>query len=378
MAAHALLSPSSSHRWLVCTPAPRLESTLPEPKRNPSAFDFSGEGTLCHSISEAKLRYQLGQISEAEYNAEIETCKANPLYSEEIDEAADSYVVYVRSQIGSEDQAFIEQKLDLTEYVVEAFGSADCVIISPNSIRVIDLKAGKGVAVNAKSNSQLKLYALGAYEKFKDEFPNIKNVTWTIVQPRLQSISSEESTIDKLIDWGKNFVAKKAKMAGIGTGQFIAGEHCGWCRAKSICRERAEHNLELAKMEFRDPPLLSDEEMSNVLDKAQDLKSWVGDVEDYALNKAVDTGAVPKGYKLATTVTHRKISDIALASEVLISKGISKSEIWEQPKMKSIASLEKLAAKGQIITWLGDLVQRPEGSPKLVRDRAGNVSDDFK
>jgi hypothetical protein len=333
---------------------------------------------LCHSISEAKLRYQLGQISEAEYNAEIETCKANPLYSEEIDEAADSYVVYVRSQIGSEDQAFIEQKLDLTEYVVEAFGSADCVIISPNSIRVIDLKAGKGVAVNAKSNSQLKLYALGAYEKFKDEFPNIKNVTWTIVQPRLQSISSEESTIDKLIDWGKNFVAKKAKMAWIGTGQFIAGEHCGWCRAKSICRERAEHNLELAKMEFRDPPLLSDEEMSNVLDKAQDLKSWVGDVEDYALNKAVDTGAVPKGYKLATTVTHRKISDIALASEVLISKGISKSEIWEQPKMKSIASLEKLAAKGQIITWLGDLVQRPEGSPKLVRDRAGNVSDDFK
>jgi len=378
MAAHALLSPSSSHRWLVCTPAPRLESTLPEPKRNPSAFDFSGEGTLCHSISEAKLRFQLGQISEEEYNAEIEICKANPLYSEEIDEAADSYVVYVRSQIGSEDQAFIEQKLDLTEYVVEAFGSADCVIISPNSIKVIDLKAGKGVAVNAKSNSQLKLYALGAYEKFKDEFPNIKNVTWTIVQPRLQSISSEESTIDKLIDWGKNFVAKKAKMAWIGTGQFIAGEHCGWCRAKSICRERAEHNLALAKMEFRDPPLLSDEEMSNVLDKAQDLKSWVGDVEDYALNKAIDTGAVPKGYKLTTTVTHRKISDIALASEVLISKGISKSEIWEQPKMKSIASLEKLAAKGQIITWLGDLVQRPEGSPKLVRDRAGNVSDDFK
>jgi hypothetical protein len=131
-------------------------------------------------------------------------------------------------------------------------------------------------------------------------------------------------------------------------------------------------------MEFRDPPLLSDEEMSNILDKAQDLKSWVGDVEDYALSKAVDTGAVPKGYKLTTTTTHRKISDIALASEVLISKGIPKNEIWEQPKMKSIASLEKLAAKGQIITWLGDLVQRPEGSPKLVRDRAVSIEDDFK
>jgi len=378
MAQHALLSPSSSHRWLVCTPAPRLEATLPEPKRNPSAFDFSGEGTLCHSMSEAKLRFQLGQISADEFNTEMDLCKANSLYSEELEDAADNYVVYVRSQIGTDDQTFIEQKLDLTEYVVEAFGSADCVIISPTSIRVLDLKAGKGVPVFAEGNSQLKLYALGAYEKFKDQFPNIKNITWTIVQPRLNSISSESTTIDKLVDWGKNFVAKKAKLAWVGTGQFIAGEHCGWCRAKSICRERAEYNTSLAKLEFRDPPLLSDEEMSNILDKAQDLRSWVADVEDYALDKAVETGTVPKGYKLATSVTHRKVIDVALASEVLISKGIPKNEIWEKPKMKSIASLEKLAAKGQIVTWLGDLIQRPEGQPKLVRDRANTAEDDFK
>jgi len=378
MAQHALLSPSSSHRWLVCTPAPRLEATLPEPKRNPSAFDFSGEGTLCHSMSEAKLRFQLGQISADEFNTEMDLCKANSLYSEELEDAADNYVVYVRSQIGTDDQTFIEQKLDLTEYVVEAFGSADCVIISPTSIRVLDLKAGKGVPVFAEGNSQLKLYALGAYEKFKDQFPNIKNITWTIVQPRLNSISSESTTIDKLVDWGKNFVAKKDKLAWVGTGQFIAGEHCGWCRAKSICRERAEYNTSLAKLEFRDPPLLSDEEMSNILDKAQDLRSWVADVEDYALDKAVETGTVPKGYKLATSVTHRKVIDVALASEVLISKGIPKNEIWEKPKMKSIASLEKLAAKGQIVTWLGDLIQRPEGQPKLVRDRANTAEDDFK
>ena len=378
MAHHALLSPSSSHRWLVCTPAPRLDATLPEPKRNPSAFDFSGEGTLCHSMSEAKLRFQLGQISADEFNTEMDLCKANSLYSEELEDAADNYVVYVRSQIGTDDQTFIEQKLDLTEYVVEAFGSADCVIISPTSIRVLDLKAGKGVPVFAEGNSQLKLYALGAYEKFKDQFPNIKNITWTIVQPRLNSISSESTTIDKLVDWGKNFVAKKAKLAWVGTGQFIAGEHCGWCRAKSICRERAEYNTSLAKLEFRDPPLLSDEEMSNILDKAQDLRSWVADVEDYALDKAVETGTVPKGYKLATSVTHRKVIDVALASEVLISKGIPKNEIWEKPKMKSIASLEKLAAKGQIVTWLGDLIQRPEGQPKLVRDRANTAEDDFK
>jgi hypothetical protein len=104
----------------------------------------------------------------------------------------------------------------------------------------------------------------------------------------------------------------------------------------------------------------------------------VSDVEDYALDKAVETGEVPKGYKLATSVTHRKVIDVMLASEVLESKGIPKSEIWEKPKMKSIASLEKLANKGQIVTWLGDLIQRPEGQPKLVRDSANNAKDDFK
>ncbi len=378
MASHALLSPSSSHRWLVCTPAPRLEATLPEPKRNPSAFDFSGEGTLCHSMSEAKLRFQLDQISADEFNIEMDLCKANSLYSDELEAAADNYVVYVRSQIGSEDQVFIEQKLDLTEYVIEAFGSADCVIISPTSIRVLDLKAGRGVPVFAESNSQLKLYALGAYEKFKDQFPNIKNITWTIVQPRLNSISSESTTIDKLVDWGKNFVAKKAKLAWVGTGQFVAGEHCGWCRAKSICRERAEYNTSLAKLEFRDPPLLSDDELAEVLDKAQGLRSWAGDVEEFVLNRAVETGEVPTGYKLAKSVTHRKVIDVMLASEVLMSKGIPKNEIWEAPKMRSIANLEKLAGKGQIVSWLGDLIQRPEGQPKLVRDSANTAKDDFQ
>lgn len=376
--AHALLSASGSKRWLACTPSARLEATLPEQKRSKNAFDFSAEGTTAHALAEIKLLYHFGKIDTDEYNREYETIKQTQYYNDDFEAHVDNYVLYVRSQVGDGDEPMFEQKTDFSDWVPEGFGTADVVILSKYKIRVIDLKFGAGIPVDAKDNPQLRLYALGAYSKFKELYPEIREVEYTIHQPRLNSITTDGTTLNKLIDWATFYVKPKAKRAWVGDGEFVAGDHCQFCRAKAQCRARADFNTALAKMEFRDPPLLSDEEMSNVLDKAQDLKSWVGDVEDYALNKAVDTGDVPKGYKLTTTTTHRKISDIALASEVLISKGIPKNEIWEQPKMKSIASLEKLAAKGQIVTWLGDLVQRPEGSPKLVRDRAGNVGDDFK
>jgi hypothetical protein len=114
-----------------------------------------------------------------------------------------------------------------------------------------------------------------------------------------------------------------------------------------------------------------------VLAKAQDLRTWVADVEEYALEKAVNENKLPTGFKLSTTVTHRKITDQMLAAEVLKEKGVPEEQIWESPKLKSIATLEKLRPKGQVVAWLGELVQRPEGSPKLVRVQE-TASEDFK
>lgn len=364
--AHALLSPSSSHRWLVCTPAPRLEATLPEPKRPAGSKDFSGEGTLGHSLSEAKLRFQLDMIGSKEYDTEINLIKQNPLYSEELEEISNTYVNFVRSQIGSGDVVDIEARVDISEYAVECFGSADCIIVSENKITVVDLKCGSG-AVSATDNTQLKLYALGAYERYKDRFPKIKEARYIIVQPRLDSISEDHTTIEKLTDWGKHFVKPRSQKAWIGAGDFIAGDHCNWCKAKGQCRARADFNNAVAQQEFRDPPLLNDDEISDILGKASQIKSWLGDIEDYALAKAVTQGECPTGYKLGTTSTHRKITDAHFAATVLKEKGIDESLLWEAPKLKSVSALEKLAPKGQVVAWLGDLVQRPVGSPKLVK-----------
>lgn len=376
MTAHALLSASSSKRWLMCTPSARLESTLPEQKRAASAFDFSAEGTLAHSLGEAKLRLYYNQIGHEDYEREYEIIKAHPYFNEDLEAHVDSYVVYIRSQIGEGDRPLFEQRVDFSDWIPDGFGTADVVILSEHTIRVYDLKFGKGIPVSAQDNTQLRLYALGAYAKFKEEYPNIKEVSYTIHQPRLDSISTDGTSISKLLDWAQYYVKPKAKKAWSGSGEFLPGEWCQFCRAKAQCRARSDFNTELAKLEFKEAPLLDEEEVSQVLEKAQQLRTWVNDVEAYTLEQAITANVIPTGYKLATTKTHRKIGDQTLAAHVLLEKGFPEAEIYEPKSLKSIAKLEKLGAKGQVLSILGDLVVRPDGSPKLIKDNAG-AKDDF-
>jgi len=381
LTAHALLSASSSKRWLTCTPSARLEATLPEPKRNAHGVDFSAEGTLAHSLSEIRLKLHYNQITEEKYAEEYAEIQAHIIYKtyspeEKLDFEAnvDNYVLYVRSQIGEGDTPLFEQRVDFSEWVPDGFGTADVVILSERSIRVIDLKFGKGIPVNAKDNSQLRLYGLGAWSKFSAEYPNIQNIQYTIHQPRLDSISTDETTVGKLIEWAQYFVKPKAKKAWSGSGEFIPGDHCQFCKAKSQCRARADFNNDLAKLEFRDPPLLTDDELSEVLSKAQNLKSWVGDIEDYALERAIEKNIVPSGYQLSTTKTHRKIMDTALAAVILKERNIPVDDIFEPQKLKSLAQLEKI--NKNISAWLGDLIERPTGSPKLIKLKE-DAKEDF-
>ena len=383
MTAHALLSASGSKRWLMCTPSARLEATLPEQKRSTSGIDFSAEGTLAHSLAEIKLRLYYNQIGQEEYEKENDDIRRHSIYQsytdnerEDFEANVDNYVLYVRSQIGEGDTPLFEQRVDFSDWVPDGFGTADVVILSKHAIRVIDLKFGRGVPVHANDNSQLRLYALGAYSKFKEEWPEIREVSYTIHQPRLDSISTDGTSISKLLDWANYYVKTKAKKAWSGAGEFLPGEWCQFCKAKAQCRARSDFNTELTRLEFKEAPLLDDEEISQVLVKAGQLKTWANDVEEYALTRAVQENIVPPGYKLATTTTHRKISDHALAATVLVEKGMDPQIIWESPKLKSIATLEKLGPKGQITAWLGDLVQRPDGSPKLVKLKE-DAKEDF-
>jgi len=331
---------------------------------------------MAHSLAEIKLRHHFGQIGYEEYAREFEIIKATPYYNEDFEAAVDDYVLYVRSQIGEGDVPLFEQRVDFSDWVADGFGTADVIILSRSAVRVIDLKFGKGIPVSAQDNPQLRLYALGAWNKFKDDYPEIKEVVYSIHQPRLENISTDSTTLDKLLDWAVYYVKPKAKKAWSGAGEFLPGEWCQFCRAKATCRARSDFNTELAKLEFKKPALLSDDEFTEVLDKAKTLKTWANDVEDYALTRAVNQNVVPPGYKLGTTATHRKIKDHSLAAVVLEEKGIDPASMWEPPKLKSLANLEKLAGKGHVVQWLGELVVKPEGEPKLVKIKE-TAKDDF-
>ena len=363
MAAHALLSASGSKRWMACPPSARLEALLPEPKRKPGSFNFSEEGTTAHTLAEAKLRRHYGQISAKEYIAAVEEVKATIYYDEEFEKYVDDYVLYVRSQIGEGDTPYFEQRVDFSEWVPDGFGTADVVILSETKVRVIDLKFGKGVAVDAKDNPQLRLYALGGWYKYKEAHPNIVEVEYTIHQPRLESITTDGTTLDKLLDWAEHVVKPKAKKAWAGAGDFLAGDHCQFCKAKAQCRARTEFNNMAAAADFRDPPLLNEDELAKVLTNATKTRKWLKDVEDFLLERAETDGVVPTGYQLGLSSKNRVIDNVEKAALKLRHYG---EDIFEPKALKSVAQLEKIVGKEELKHLLGELIIKPAGDPKLV------------
>lgn len=251
---HALLGPSGAKRWMSCPPSARLEEQFPD-----SSSEYADEGTLAHSLAETILRYNNGEISKKAFSTRFNKIKADPQYNKEMQDYIEDYTQRVW-EIASEMKAscpdaliLFEQKLDFSEYVPDGFGRGDVVIVADDLVNVIDLKYGKGVGVSAEENPQLRLYGLGAYLEHSMLY-DIRRIRMTIIQPRLENISTEELTAEELLTWVETEVRPKAALAYAGEGDFKVGDHCQFCKARKTCRARADHNLELTKFEFADPP----------------------------------------------------------------------------------------------------------------------------
>ncbi len=351
---HALLSASSAKRWLNCPPSARLGENYED-----RGSDFAAEGTDAHELCEYKLRKALGEKA-------IDPTENLTWYNEEMEECAEGYAAFVMELVTkaketcSDPIILIEQKLDFSGYVKEGFGTGDCVLIADGGLHIVDYKHGKGVEVDATENPQMMLYALGALNIF-DGIYDIETVSMTIYQPRRSNVSTYTISKADLYAWAENVLMPTAELAFTGGGEFHCGEWCQFCKAKNDCRERTNYNMELAKYEFREPPLLTDEEVEDVLSKADALVAWANDIKEYALQAAI-SGKEWTGFKLVEGRSNRKYTDERLVAQAVIAAGY---EPYEQ-KLLGITEMQKTLGKAKFDEVLGGFITKPQGKPTLV------------
>ncbi|MDD4600753.1 MAG: DUF2800 domain-containing protein [Negativicutes bacterium] len=364
MTAHAVLSASGAHRWLPCTPSARLEATLPD-----NRSEYADEGTLAHSIGELKLRKQFVEpISARTYKSRLKKLQADPLYNPEMESCTDFYLDYVSQialQYPSAPHVAVERKLHFTGYVPEAFGTGDCVVLHDSNLHVIDYKHGKGVPVSAFENPQMLLYALGAYLEYSLLYP-IETVKMAIVQPRVSQEPSEwEMPIADLLAWGES-IKPIAQKAFAGEGEYVAGDHCRFCRARSLCRARAVFCLEPERHQRQQPALLNKDELGDILTRAQVLAKWAKDVEAYCLNACLGGEDIP-GWKAVEGRGSRIFTDQDAAFNYLVANGISDAMLYERKPLTAPA-VEKLLGKAQYRELLEDKghIHKEAGKPTLV------------
>lgn len=367
--AHALLSASSANRWLNCTPSAKLEEA--EGPRASSVY--AEEGTLAHELGELYIKHDvIKSIDDQVFSDRFDEILNNDLFSEEMLDVVPIYVDYCAGQYAealtkdAEAIIEIEQKLDLTEFVPESFGTADCVVLGGNTLEIIDYKHGKGVPVYAEWNKQLMLYALGALRKY-DVLYDITQVRVTIVQPRINNISSWQTSVDELLTWANEELKPAAELAFAGKGEIKAGDWCKFCAVKNRCRALYEKQMEVAKYDFQEPTLLTDEEIADILTKIPGLIEWASSVQSYAQDEAIINGKVWNGFKLVEGVSRRKWLDEDKAAEAIFSNipEASEDQVYEM-KLKSISALEKEFGKKTIAEKLSNVIVKPQGKPTLV------------
>lgn len=353
MGSHAVLSASASARWLKCSPSARWELKFPD-KSSP----YAAEGTEAHALAEKTLKdFRAGGRPEV-VSDNSETREAIQSY---VDTVVEKYTE--ARQASPDARLLVEQHLDFSKYVPQGFGTGDCLIISDKILEVCDLKYGKGVEVSAKGNSQMRLYALGAIEA-QEMFWGFDKVRMTIIQPRIGNVSSEELSVEDLKAWGR-VVHQRALLAFEGKGSLVAGDHCRFCRCRTVCRAYTDYMTEPLKEAFKPPAELQPNEVADIVLKAKRIKGWLEDIETYALMQALDGRKLP-GLKLVAGRSVRKITNPDVAAGRLLEAGYKPEEIYKPQALQTLTELKKLCGAKKLDTLLDGTVETGKRSPALV------------
>ncbi|MCL2632335.1 MAG: DUF2800 domain-containing protein [Coriobacteriia bacterium] len=357
---HALLSPSSAYRWLVCPPSARLSEGIPDEES-----EYAAEGSVAHRLLSVELNKRLDLGIEG-VESKVAVTKSR-YYNAEMQDYIDktvNLIEEIKNSIG-ECHILLDKRLDISRWVPESFGTADVVIASPSTICVIDFKYGQGIRVTAEKNPQTRLYALGAWYEFNDRilFDIDVKVQMIVIQPRLDLISEEYASLGGLMVWA-GIAKEKAEQAFAGVGEFNpSAETCQFCAVKATCPSRSETAITIANGEM--PELLTVADVASVLPKLEVAQKWIKDVLDWVLEQAVAGVEIP-GYALTYGRSNRAFSDSEAVTDALRrAKDIKKADYTEE-RLLSLASLEKNLGKKRFTELLGEYVVKPQGRPKLT------------
>lgn len=351
---HAILSASSSNRWIHCPPSVRLSEGF----ENKSS-QYAQQGTDAHTLCEYKLHQYLGDKRE-DPRTKLE------FYDEEMEQCSESYATFVMGEVAKARQTtadpivIVEQRLDFSRFVPDGFGTGDCLVIADGTLSVIDMKYGLGILVDAYQNPQMMCYALGALELF-DGIYDLQEVKMTIFQPRRENVSTYTVSKADLLQWAEDVLVPAAQLAFKGEGEYQRGKWCVFCLAKNNCRSRAEQNLELAKYEFKNRDLLGDDEIEDILEKVDDLVSWSNDIKDYALKLAL-SGKQWVNHKLVEGRSSRKYSNDNDVAAAVIKAGYDPYD----KKLLGVTAMTKALGKAKFDELLSDYIVKPPGKLTLV------------
>ena len=370
MRGHALLSASASHRWIHCPPSIRLGERYEN-----RGSEYAAEGTEAHLLCEYRLKQLLGIEME-------DPVPGLQYYSKEMEANAEGYAQYVIEVLEQARETcadpiiLIEQQVNYEHWVRDGFGTADALIVADGTLHVIDYKNGKGVLVECEDNSQMKCYGLGALDLF-DGIYDIRQVAMTIYQPNRDNISTSLLLKEDLLEWAEEVLAPAAALAFEGKGEYACGDWCQFCPVKHICRARADYAMELAKYDFADPEVLEDEDIGDVLTRADQLVSWASDVKEYALQQAL-SGKKYSGWKVCEGKSNRKYTDAEKVAQTVRAAGFDPYE----KKLLGITAMTQVLGKKKFNELLGDLVWKPQGKPTLVpesdkRPAMNTAKEDF-
>ncbi len=359
--AHAVLSPSSAKRWMACTPSARFEEQF----ENVETV-FAQEGTLAHAISELILKHRLGKI--AQFDEHLDSCKQHELYTPEMLTHAEQYADYCMLEVHKDSIAEVEARLDITAFIPEGFGTGDFLSYTPSLKRLAfrDLKYGKGVAVSAIDNTQLKIYALGAllwYRWVYGDDVEIEMISVGIYQPRINNNSEWEISVTDLIHWAETELKPAADLAFKGAGAYQPGEHCKFCRARVKCKALADHNLDLFKHELKSHDQLSDADLLDIVKRGGLLADWVKDISEYVTSEAVK-GKKWAGMKLVEGKSNRVFVSESMTEKKLLEAGFK--EIYTPAVLLGVTGLTKVLGAKVFKELVEPDLRKPPGKPTLV------------